>query len=31
VAKDNAQRMAAIYKKMLGQLKGKATVSPTLK
>jgi hypothetical protein len=31
VAKDNALRMAAIYKKMLGQLKGKATVSPTLK
>jgi hypothetical protein len=31
VAKANAQRMAAIYKKMLGQLKGKATVSPSLK
>jgi hypothetical protein len=31
VAKDNAKRMAAVYKKMLSQLKGKATVSPTLK
>jgi len=31
VAKANAQRMAAIYKKMLGQLKGHAWVSPTLK
>jgi hypothetical protein len=31
VAKDNANRMMAVYKKMLGQLKGKATVSPTLK
>jgi hypothetical protein len=31
VAKANAQRMAAVYKKMLGQLKGRATVSPTLK
>lgn len=31
VAKANAQRMAALYKKMLGQLKGHAWVSPTLK
>ena len=31
VAKANAQRMAAVYKKMLGQLKGHAWVSPTLK
>ena len=31
VAKANAQRMAAIYKKALGQLKGHAWVSPTLK
>jgi hypothetical protein len=31
VAKANTQRMSAIYKKMLGQLKGKATVSPSLK
>ncbi len=31
VAKGNTQRMAAVYKKMLGQLKGKSTVSPTLK
>jgi hypothetical protein len=30
-AKDNAQRMGAVYKKMLAQLKGKATVSPQLK
>jgi len=31
VEKGNTQRMAAIYKKMLGQLKGHAWVSPTLK
>ncbi|MCU1282549.1 MAG: hypothetical protein JWM53_6095 [bacterium] len=31
VDKANNQRMAAIYKKMLGQLKGHAWVSPTLK
>jgi hypothetical protein len=31
ISKANAQRMAAIYKKMLGQLKGHAWVSPTLK
>ena len=31
VDKANTQRMAAIYKKMLGQLKGHAWVSPTLK
>ena len=31
VDKANSQRMAAIYKKMLGQLKGHAWVSPTLK
>jgi hypothetical protein len=31
VAKANAQRMATVYKKMLGQLKGHAWVSPTLK
>ena len=31
VSKANTQRMAAIYKKMLGQLKGHAWVSPTLK
>ena len=31
VAKANAQRMAALYKKTLGQLKGHAWVSPTLK
>ena len=31
VEKGNTQRMAATYKKMLGQLKGHAWVSPTLK
>jgi len=31
VDKANTQRMAAVYKKMLGQLKGHAWVSPTLK
>lgn len=31
VSKANAQRMAGLYKKMLGQLKGHAWVSPTLK
>ena len=31
VTKGNTQRMAAIYKKMLGQLKGHAWVSPALK
>jgi hypothetical protein len=31
VAKGNAQRMGALYKKMLGQLKGHAWVSPALK
>jgi hypothetical protein len=31
VAKANAQRMTALYKKMLGQLKGHAWVSPALK
>jgi hypothetical protein len=31
VEKGNTQRMAALYKKMLGQLKGHAWVSPTLK
>jgi hypothetical protein len=31
VSKANAQRMAGVYKKMLAQLKGKATVSPSLK
>ena len=31
VEKGNTQRMAAIYKKMLGQLKGHAWVSPALK
>jgi quinol monooxygenase YgiN len=31
VAKGNAQRMAGLYKKMLGQLKGQTWVSPTLK
>lgn len=31
VSKANGQRMAALYKKMLGQLKGHAWVSPTLK
>jgi hypothetical protein len=31
VDKANSQRMAAVYKKMLGQLKGHAWVSPTLK
>lgn len=31
VAKGNAQRMGALYKKMLGQLKGHAWVAPALK
>jgi hypothetical protein len=31
ITKANAARMAAVYKKMLAQLKGHATVSPTLK
>jgi hypothetical protein len=31
ISKANAQRMAGVYKKMLGQLKGHAWVSPTLK
>jgi len=31
VDKANTQRMAAVYKKMLGQLKGHAWVAPTLK
>ncbi len=31
VAKANAQRMAGLYKKVLGQLKGHAWVSPSLK
>jgi hypothetical protein len=31
VSKANAQRLAALYKKMLGQLKGHAWVSPSLK
>jgi hypothetical protein len=31
VAKGNAQRMAALYKKSLGQLKGHVWVAPTLK
>jgi hypothetical protein len=31
VAKGNAQRMQALYKKTLGQLKGHVWVAPTLK
>ena len=31
IAKNTAQRMAGVYRKMLGQLKGHAVVSPTLK